>query len=89
MSVTMGQKDVPLMQPAPWMTDPSWFLVSGLPWPDDHAVAGTAGAAFAIAPPVTQVVRRSAPMANLSRWGAISPSCWTQAHGASPRSASE
>jgi hypothetical protein len=53
----MGQKDVPPMQPAPWMTDPSWVLVSGLPWPDDQGVAGMAEAAFAIAPAVTQVVR--------------------------------
>ena len=39
------------------MTDPSWFLVTGLPWPDDQADAGMAEAAFAIAPDVTQVVR--------------------------------
>ena len=45
------------MQPEAWMTDPSWFLVTGLPWPEDQAVAGMAEAAFAIAPPVTQVVR--------------------------------
>ena len=23
------------MQPATWMADPSWFLVTGLPWPED------------------------------------------------------
>jgi hypothetical protein len=53
----MGQKDVPVMQPEAWMTDPSWFLVTGLPWPEDQAVAGMAEAAFAIAPDVTRVVR--------------------------------
>jgi hypothetical protein len=39
------------------MTDPSWFLVAGLPWPEEEAVAGMAEAAFTIAPDVTQVVR--------------------------------
>jgi hypothetical protein len=53
----MGQKDVPVMQPKAWMTDPSWFLVTGLPWPEDQAVAGMAEAAFTIAPDVTQAVR--------------------------------
>jgi hypothetical protein len=53
----MGQKDVPVMQPEAWMTDPSWFLVTGLPWLEDQAVAGMAEAAFAIAPDLTQVVR--------------------------------
>ena len=38
------------MQPATWMTDPSWFLVAGLPWPEDHAGAEMAEAAVAVAP---------------------------------------
>jgi hypothetical protein len=25
-----------MIQPALWMTDPSWFLVAGLPWPEDQ-----------------------------------------------------
>ncbi len=33
------------MQPATWMTAPSWFLVAGLPWPEDHADAEVAEAA--------------------------------------------
>ncbi len=49
------------MQPEPWMTDPSWFLVAGLPWAKDQADAEIAEAAFAIAPPVTQVVRPVGP----------------------------
>jgi hypothetical protein len=53
----MAGKDVAVMQLEAWMTDPSWFLVAGLPWPEDQAAAGMAEAAFAIAPPVTQVVR--------------------------------
>jgi hypothetical protein len=53
----MAGKDVPVMQPEAWMTDPSWFLVTGLPWLEDQAVAGMAEAAFAIAPDLTQVVR--------------------------------
>jgi hypothetical protein len=47
----------PVMQPATWMTDPSWFLVTGLPWPEDQSEADVAEAAFAIAPYVTQAVR--------------------------------
>jgi hypothetical protein len=39
------------------MTNPSWFLVAGLPWPEDHANAEMAEAAIAIAPHVTEVVR--------------------------------
>ena len=61
MSVTMAGKDVWTMQPAPWMTDPSWFLVTGLPWPEDQTDEEIAEAAFAIAPPVTQVVRPVGP----------------------------
>jgi hypothetical protein len=57
MSVTMAGKDVAVMQPEAWMTDPSWFLVAGLPWPEDQVGVGMAEAAFAIAPPVTQAVR--------------------------------
>ncbi len=57
MSVTMAGKDVLVMQPEAWMTDPSWFLVAGLAWPEDQANAGMAEAAFAIAPDVTKVVR--------------------------------
>jgi hypothetical protein len=53
----MAGKDVPAMQPEAWMTDPSWFLVAGLPWPEDQLVAGMAEAAFAIVPDVTQVMR--------------------------------
>ena len=34
MNVTMAGEDLPLMQPATWMTDPSWFLVTGLRAPD-------------------------------------------------------
>ena len=49
------------MQPATWMTDPSWFLVSGLPWPEDYADAEVAEAAFAIAPYVTQAARPVGP----------------------------
>src|SRR5437763_12046829 len=45
------------MQPATWMTNPSWFLVTGLPWPEDQADAEVAEAAFAVAPYVTQAVR--------------------------------
>jgi hypothetical protein len=45
------------MQPQAWMTNPSWFLVAGLPWLKDQAVTGMAEAAFAIAPPVTRAVR--------------------------------
>jgi hypothetical protein len=37
-----------------WMTNPSWFLVTGLPWPEDNANAEVAESAFAIAPIVTQ-----------------------------------
>lgn len=47
------------MQPATWMTNPSWFLVAGLPWPEDHADANLAEAAFAIAPHVTEAIRPS------------------------------
>jgi hypothetical protein len=36
----MAGKDVLVMQPKAWMTDPSWFLVTGLLWPKDQAVAG-------------------------------------------------
>jgi hypothetical protein len=57
----MAVKDAPVMQPATWMTDPSWFLVTGLPWPEDQAGAGVAEAAFAIAPVVTQSVRPVGP----------------------------
>jgi hypothetical protein len=53
----MARKDVLMMQPQAWMTNPSWFLVAGLPWSGDQAVAGMAEAAFAIAPDLTQVVR--------------------------------
>jgi hypothetical protein len=45
------------MRPAAWMSDPPWFLVTGLPWPEDHAGSEIAEAAFAIAPDVTRVVR--------------------------------
>jgi hypothetical protein len=45
------------MQPPAWMTSPSWFLVAGLPWPEEDANADMAEAAFAIAPYVTEAVR--------------------------------
>jgi hypothetical protein len=61
MSVTMAVKDVPVMQPATWMTDPSWFLVTGLPWPEDQDDAEVAEAALAIAPHVTQMARPVGP----------------------------
>jgi len=48
-------------QAATWMTDPSWFLVTALPWPEDQADAEVTEAAFAIAPYVTQVVRPAGP----------------------------
>jgi hypothetical protein len=57
----MADEDVPVMQPATWMTDPSWFLVTGLPWPEDHDGAEVAEAAFAIAPYVTRAVRPVGP----------------------------
>ena len=57
----MAGKDVPVMQPATWMTNPSWFLVTGLPWPEDQADRGMAEAAFAVAPDVTRVVRPAGP----------------------------
>jgi hypothetical protein len=49
------------MQPATWMTNPSWFLITALPWPEDQAGADVAEAAFAIAPYVTQAVRPAGP----------------------------
>jgi hypothetical protein len=61
MSVTMAGRMCPVMQPATWMTEPSWFLVTGLPWPEDQADAEVAEAAFAIAPYVTQAVRPAGP----------------------------
>ena len=64
MSVTMAGKDVPVMQPATWMTDPSWFLVTGLPWPEDQDDAEVAEAALAIAPHVTEAVRPVGPDGN-------------------------
>jgi len=57
----MAAKDVFVMQPATWMTDPSWFLVTGLPWPEDQDDVEIAEAAFAIAPAVTLVVRPVGP----------------------------
>ena len=53
----MAGRMCPVMQPATWMTDPSWFLVSGLPWPEDQSDADVAEAVFATAPYVTQTVR--------------------------------
>src|SRR6266496_4745919 len=57
----MAKKDVAVMQPEAWMTNPSWFLVAGLAWPEDQADAGMAEAAFAVAPDVTQVIRPVGP----------------------------
>ncbi len=53
----MARESVLVMQPAAWMTEPAWFLVAGLLWPEDQADAGLAEAAFAIAPEVTKVAR--------------------------------
>ena len=61
LSVTMAGKEVALMQPPTWMTGPSWFLVTGLPWPEDQPDAELAEAALAIAPYVTEVVRPVRP----------------------------
>jgi hypothetical protein len=61
MSVTITGKEVPVTQPPTSMTNPPWFLVVGLPWPEDEPNAEIAEAAFAIAPPVTQVVRPIGP----------------------------
>ena len=49
------------MQLATWMTDPSWFLIAGLPWPEHHVDADVAEAAFAVAPSVTEAVRPAGP----------------------------
>ena len=57
----MAVTKCPVMQPATWMTNPSWFLVTGLPWPDDQSEAEVAEAAFAIAPDVSQAVRPAGP----------------------------
>jgi hypothetical protein len=51
----------PVMQPATWMTDPSWFLVTAMPWPEGQTNPEVAEAAFAIAPHVTQGVRPAGP----------------------------
>lgn len=56
----MAGEDVPVMQPAAWMTHPAWFLVTGLPWPEDDG-AEKAEAALAIAPDVTRTVRPAGP----------------------------
>jgi hypothetical protein len=53
----MAVKDVPVMQPATWMTDPPWFLVTGLAWPENPDEPELGEAAFAIAPDVTRAVR--------------------------------
>jgi hypothetical protein len=52
---------VPVTQPPTWMTNPSWFLVTGLPWPEDKPSTDIAEAALAIAPYVTQAVRPVGP----------------------------
>jgi hypothetical protein len=51
----------PVTQPATWMTDPSWFLVTALPWPKEQAEAEIAEAAFAVAPYVMLAVRPAGP----------------------------
>jgi hypothetical protein len=61
MSVTMAGEMVPVTQPPTWMTNPSWFLVAGLPWPEDEPNAEIAEAALAVAPYVTQAVRPIGP----------------------------
>jgi hypothetical protein len=43
------------------MTDPSWFLIAGLPWPENHVGPEMAESAFAIAPDVTRAVRPVGP----------------------------
>ena len=53
----MAWEDMPVVQPAAWMTDPPLFLVAGLPWPEDADGAEMAEAALAIAPAVTHTVR--------------------------------
>ena len=50
-----------MAQLATWMTNPSWFLVAGLPWPQDQLDADVAEVAFAIAPDVTEAVRPAGP----------------------------
>jgi hypothetical protein len=50
-----------MMQPATWMTHPPWFLVTGLPWPENQDSAEATEAALAIAPSVTQVARPVGP----------------------------
>jgi len=57
----MAVKDVPVMQPARWMTDPPWFLVTGLAWPENPDNPELGEAAFAIAPDVTRAVRPIGP----------------------------
>ena len=57
----MAGKEVALMQPPTWMTGPSWYLVTSLPWPEDQPDAELAEAALAIAPYVTEVVRPAGP----------------------------
>jgi hypothetical protein len=57
----MAVKDVPVMQLPTWMAEPSWFLVTGLAWPEGQDDAEIAEAAFAIAPSVTQVARPVGP----------------------------
>jgi len=57
----MAPEDVFVMRPATWMTDPPWFLVTGLPWPEDQDDAQVAEAAVAIAPHVTQMARPVGP----------------------------
>lgn len=61
MNVTMAGEVCPVMQPETWMTDPSWFMVTGLPWPEGQSDTEVAEAAFAIAPYVTQAVRPIGP----------------------------
>jgi hypothetical protein len=57
----MAGKEVAVLQPPTWMTGPSWFLVTGLPWPEDQPDVELTEAAFAIAPYVTGVVRPASP----------------------------
>lgn len=55
------REEVLVTQPPTWMTDPSWFLVAGLPWPEHQPDVEVAEAALAIAPYVTQTVRPVGP----------------------------
>jgi hypothetical protein len=85
----MAREDVFVMRPATWMTEPPWFLVTGLPWPENQGDAEIAEAAFAIAPSVTQAVRPAGQDGKPVPLGHDLAACSTRAHAARPPSASE